>query len=200
MTTKICDTHNSLLKALISLIKETENRVLEAEDAYFTDNANYFCKSFLVTACTYLEAYLKGVAAVIITETEERLKANTIASNIVRWSLDKANLKVIKFERFALNISEKDIDDNISGNVDRTIIFFKKLGIDLDSSPSFFEKQDKIAPVIVKRNNIVHYNDDASDLSLGDVALIIDEISEYIIIIDKWISDYMHPCITDPFI
>lgn len=200
MRTKTCSTHISLMDALVSLIKETEKRILEAEDVYFTRNANYFCKSFLITGCTYLESYLKEIAAVIIIETEERLKANTIASNLVRWSLEKANFKTIKFEAFSLNISEKDIDDNISGNVDRTMLLFKKLGIDLDSNPDFFEKKGRIAPVIVKRNNIIHYNDDASDLSLGDVVHIIDEISEYIEIIDNWVSKQIHPCITTPFV
>jgi hypothetical protein len=201
MKTKAYSTHALSLQALISLIEQTETRAIAGDDPYFIDNSNFFCKSFLITTCTYLESYLKEVASVIIEEAEERLRRNIIAHNIVRWSLDKANnLKIPKYEPFKLNVTEGDIDDNISGNVHKTLTFFMKLGINLDSVADFVAKKDIIGPIVIKRNKIVHYNDDASDLSLGDIKYILNQILEYILIIDSCISAYISPCLTNPFI
>ena len=200
MKTKAYANHSQALQSLISLIEETESKALAGHDSYFTDNANFFCKSFLITTCTYLESYLKELAAVIINEAEERLKTNVIAHNIVKWSLDKTrNLTPVKYEPFKLNVTETDIDDNISGNVHKTLTFFMKLGINLESVEDFVAKKDIIGPIIVKRNKIVHYNDDASDLSLGDIKYISGQILEYILILDSCVTTYISPCLTSPF-
>jgi hypothetical protein len=202
MNTITWRTHTELLTALALLISKTEEKVLLAEDAYFIDNVNFFCKSFLITACTYLEVYLKDLAKVIINETEARLNIKPIALNIIKWSIEKEKAKPaeFKYEAFRLNISAEEIEDSISGNVGKTIDFFRKLGIDLNSESDFVNTKSLVAPIIVRRNNIVHYNDNASDLSFGDMAGYINTFIQYITSIDKCVFNHISPCITTSFV
>lgn len=61
-------------------------------------------------------------------------------------------------------------------------------GIDLDIVEAFNSRKDIINQIIVKRNNILHHNDEASDLSNLDVILYISEIKDYCIQLDSQIE------------
>lgn len=171
---------------LISLIDEAYQRVLRDEpDEYIYNNVNFFIKSFLVISCVYLETYLKEVGELVIENIQTKLRENPLPHNLIKWSVDNNKDKTYKFSDFKLEISKKDIDDIVSGNVGKTIILFTKLGVDIVSEPLFDRNKDLVATIVTKRNNIVHHNDEASDVSFPDVINYISTLKEYIQGIDN---------------
>ena len=55
------------------------------------------------------------------------------------------------------------------------------VGVDVTiDKPQWEAWKDLIQSIITRRNNIVHHNDDASDISLGDVRTFINSVIEYI--------------------
>ena len=193
--TKVLENYFLLFADLNDLIEETNKKSISEETSdYFIDNVNFFNKSFSVLSCAYLESYLKDVSMSIIEEMNLRLKSNPVPHNLIKWyiNIDK-NFKQneIKYEFFNIDINKKKIDDEISGNVDRTIHLFQKLGIDLDTNSEFKDYKDIIGSIVDKRNNIIHHNDDASDMSFKDIIENINIIKEYITIIDKQVMDHI---------
>lgn len=193
--TKVLKNYFLLFADLNDLIEETNKKSISEETSdYFIDNVNFFNKSFTVLSCAYLESYLKDVSMSIIEEMNLRLKSKPIPHNLIKWyiNIDK-NFKPneIKYEFFNIDINKKKIDDEISGNVDRTIHLFQKLGIDLDTNSEFKDYKDIIGSIVDKRNNIIHHNDDASDMSFKDIIENINIIKEYITIIDKQVKDHI---------
>lgn len=59
------------------------------------------------------------------------------------------------------------------------------MGIELNRNNDFETLKDKVNTLVIKRNKILHYNDNASDVSLSDINQNIDFIKEYISILDK---------------
>ena len=96
-----------------------------------------------------------------------------------------------KFEDFKIPIKKKELDDFISGSPFRTRDLFKKLGINLESNAAFNFQKERINAIVVKRNKIIHHNDDASDVSNNDLIENIKAIAEYITNIDKIISGHI---------
>ncbi|MBQ4901347.1 hypothetical protein KB559_21110 [Paenibacillus sp. Marseille-P2973] len=175
----------ALYDELTQLVNEANQRtVAEEPDLYIYNNINFFIKSFLVVACTYLEAYLKEVSELVIDKYEAQLLQYPIPHNLIKWGVDNNKDKQFKFENFKLGISKKDVDDIISGNVYKTISLFAKLGIDISSDEKFSDNKDIVGTIVTKRNNIVHHNDDASDVSLPDIKSYIIQFKEYIEAID----------------
>jgi|JI9StandDraft_2_1071091.scaffolds.fasta_scaffold146427_2 hypothetical protein len=168
---------------------ETNNRFLSKDsDLFISKNINFFTKSFMVIMCAYLESYLKDICMVIIDEMNNRLLENQLPYNLIKWHLSKdKDLKEadLKFENLHLRIKKNDLDEYISGSPFRTETLFKKFGIKLGENIEFKTFRDKVNTIIVKRNNIVHYNDDASDLSVNDIVGNILFIKTYIHTIDK---------------
>ena len=72
----------------------------------------------------------------------------------------------------------------------KTINLFKKFGINLKSNPDFSARKDRIGNIVTKRNQIVHHNDNASDISLNDVIENINFIKEYIDILTGEIENH----------
>ncbi len=183
--------YNKLLNNLSKLIDEANERIIYERDIFFSDNVNFLSKSFMVMMCTYLESYLKDISIYIISKYNERLENISIPRNIIKWSLEKKKElpdlkeKDLKFENLKININRKDLDSHISGSPYRTINLFKKFGIRLEEFKDFKEKTEKIKHIIIKRNNIVHHNDDASDLTMKDLQENILYLKEYIAEIDK---------------
>ena len=176
------------LKAII----ETANLriVADTPDSFFQDNVNFFSKSFLVLMCVYLESYLKDVFMIVIDEANRKLKLHNLPYNLIKWSLDtKKEYKDGKFEYFTIRIKKKDLDGFISGNPYRTKDLCVKLGINLELDNIYNIQKELINSIVTKRNNVVHYNDDASDVSNADLLKYIDAISEYINNIDKIICN-----------
>ena len=55
--------YEGLLTTLKGIISQSQARVLKEDpDEFFSDNVNFFVKSYLINICTYLEAYLQDVA------------------------------------------------------------------------------------------------------------------------------------------
>lgn len=90
-----------------------------------------------------------------------------------------------RFEDFKIKINKKELDDYISGSPHRTKDLFKKMGVNLDSDSIFNLHKDLVNTIVVKRNKIVHHNDDASDVTNDDLKKNIETIKEYIENLDK---------------
>ena len=196
MNTAIYNTYIEQFTNLKDLIIETNKRVVNnPEDDYITSSINFFSKSFLVMACAYLEAYLKDVAIAIVVEVDTVLSNNPISSNLIQWSVLKDKFKESGGEvnNFQLSIDAKVIDNEISGNVGKTISLFSKLGVNLLSSDQFNDNKDIISSIVIKRNDVVHHNDDVGDLSFLDIVGRVDYLMLYIKAIDDVVIEkYPH--------
>ena len=183
------ETYKTQLEKLKEIIEIANSRIVEeTPDEFFQNNANFFSKSFLVVMCAYLESYLKDALMVIIDDANNKLLQNKLPHNLIKWSLNiEKELKEgdYKFEDFKIPIKKKELDDFISGNPFRTKDLFKKLGINLDNDSLFNSQKERINAIVVKRNKILHHNDDASDVSNTDLIENITAINEYISNIDR---------------
>lgn len=189
------ETYCLQLDKLKDIIETTNNRLIaDTPDTFFLENANFFTKSFLVIMCSYLESYLKDSLMVIVDETNKKLLSTNIPHNLIKWSLNiekefKENDS--RIEPLKVKINKKELDDFISGNPFRTKDLFKKFGILLENDVTFKTQKDIINSIVVKRNKIIHYNDDASDISNNDLKDFIVAISEYIENLDSLISSHV---------
>ena len=163
---------NALLEELQLIISEAEIRILVDEDPYFIKNANFLTKSFLISLCCYLEVFLKDMANAHVNDSKERIIAAKVPHNLLSWSLNKElKPKDQRYGSFVLPLTPKDIDDELSGNPFRTSKCFKLLGVELDTVQDFSQNTDVVNSVVAKRNNIIHHNDTAADVSLGDIRM-----------------------------
>lgn len=178
---------------LIEIIDTSNNRMISDEpDIFFIENSNFFTKSFLVVMCAYLESYLKDALMVVIDETNLKLSQKNIPHNLIKWSLNiEKDFKDAdsKIEPLKIKIKKKELDDFISGSPFRTRDLFKKFGIILEQDSIFLNQKDRINNIVLKRNRIVHHNDDASDISNADLIENIGILSEYITNLDKLICN-----------
>ena len=193
--TKVLKNHFLLFTDLKNLIEETNKlSISEKGSDYFIDNVNFFNKSFTVLSCAYLESYLKDVGMLIIEEMNFRLKNNPVPHNLIKWYINinkEFKKNETKYEFFSIDINKKNIDNEISGDIGRTINLFQKLGIDLNTNSEFENYKDIIGAIVTKRNNIIHHNDEASDISFNDIIVNIELIKEYITIIDKEVINHI---------
>lgn len=175
------DKYEGLFTSLREIIISSENRVLSDEpDEIFSSNVNFFVKSYLINICTYLEAYLQDIAHEHTSRVSERLKEAKIPHNFLYWKLAKeVKDKDLAFEDAAYSVNKKEISDIISGNPYKSIKAFRLIGVDLSSDDKFTEHKDLVNSVVNKRNNIIHHNDDASDISFNDLLSHIDIFLEY---------------------
>lgn len=202
MNTATYNNYIEQFKNLKDLIIETNKRVVNnPEDDYITNSINFFSKSFLVMACAYLEAYLKDAAMAIVTEVDAMLSLNPISSNLIQWSVLREKFKESggEFNNFKLSIDAKVIDNEISGNVGKTISLFSRLGVNLLSSDEFNDNKDIISSIVTKRNDVVYHNDDVGDLSFIDIVGRVDYLMLYIKAIDDVIINNYPRLINDSF-
>ncbi|MEA5418000.1 HEPN domain-containing protein [Spirulina sp. CCNP1310] len=173
--------YKMLLDNLKIIILSSNNRVLQNNiDPLFSENINFFVKAYLVSACTYLEAYLQDIAFDFSQEICGRINSSKTPHNFLYWRISKeVKDKDLKFAFAEINLSRKDISEEISANPYKTIKLFKLLGIDLFQSQVFVDNKDVIATVVNKRNNVIHHNDSANDISFSDVAQYIDIFIKY---------------------
>lgn len=200
MNTQIHNNYKEQFNRLKGLIIETNTRAVNnPDDEYITSSINFFTKSFLVMSCAYLEAYLKDVALAIVTEVNKALDENPISANLIQWSVLKEKFKETKeFCDFKLSIDAKIIDNEISGNVAKTLSLFSRLGINLLNSYEFNENKDIISGIVLKRNDVVHHNDEVGDLSFLDIVGRIDYLLLYIKAIDdEIVSKYRQLGLSD---
>ncbi|MGF1987132.1 MAG: HEPN domain-containing protein [Nostoc sp. ZfuVER08] len=180
---EIHDKYVNLFEKLKEIIKETQDRIIFSDpDPFFEDNLNFFVKSFLISICAYLESYLKEIAFRRIDVINSKLSKLSIPRNLVQWELlrhKEIKDNDLKFEYLKISIKKNDLDEHISGNSYRTIALFKKIGMDLNAIEGFVYKKDIVTSIVVKRNNIVHHNSHASDVSMADLMIYIDNIIDY---------------------
>ena len=163
------------LNEMESMVRSTEKAVIHESGHAFlvTENINFFTKSFLIFTCAQLEMCIKEIVFSVASELDKRLYLAYIPVTIVEWrfnqkkKIDAAN-KIA--QRLAIDLTRKEIDDLVSGNVYKTKETLALLGVDLAADMLKWEGwKDLIQTMVTRRNNIVHHNDGASDLSLGDI-------------------------------
>jgi hypothetical protein len=141
-----------------------------------------------------LEAYLKEEVLDYIEEVECLLAELKLTKNLLAWGMcpkqDDLYKKIVgnEIRDFSLSIDEKEIDDRLSANIDKTITTFRRCGVDITDCPAFAANKALIASIVNKRNAAVHHNDDASDVSFLDIMVWIDEIQDYMKGISSFIS------------
>jgi hypothetical protein len=174
------------LSDLASMVTATERAVVrESGDALLvTDNLNFFTKSFLISICAHLEMCVKEVVFTVAQRLDERLSLASVPSAIVDWRYNqkrKGDAGNPQIQRFSIGMTRKEVDDLVSGNVFRTKEALALVGVDLATDKAKWEAwKDLIQTMVTRRNNIVHHDDDASDLSLGDIRHYVTSAVEYI--------------------
>lgn len=178
---EIFEQYRGLLSDLKVIVRESELRVISDEaDPLFLNNVNYFVKSYLISICTYLEAYLQDVALICAQDISERVKGAKIPQNYVRWFLNgEIKKKDMSFEDLDVTPDKKQISDQLSGNPHKTINMFRYLGVELTKSDDFNNSKDAVSAIVTKRNNIIHHNDEAMDISFNDLCHFVDVVSGY---------------------
>jgi len=189
---ELYEKYEDLLNKLKEIIIQSQQRVLaEDPDEIFSNNVNFFVKSYLINTCTYLEAYLQDIALEHTSRISSRLKSISVPHNFLYWRLAKDvkdKDKNLSFEIAEYKVSKKELSDSISGNPYKTIKAFRLIGIDLNSNEKFQKNKDVISSIVIKRNNIIHHNDDASDISFSDLLLNIDVFLDYMASIEETVT------------
>lgn len=181
-STEILDRYSLLSFELEQIINGAESRITaDPADAYFVINANFLTKSFLISLCCYLEVFLKEIANAHVENAKQRILDAKVPHNLVTWSVTRdSKQKDLHFGTFDLSLTSKEIDDELSGNPFKTAKCFKLLGIELDSVAAFSATKDLVNMVVAKRNSIIHHNDTAADISLGDIRVYSGHFNVYI--------------------
>ena len=191
---EIFQDYSKQLNKLKEIVNKTyELTISDPPQEYFADNVNFFTKSFFVNLCAYLESFLKDIIFSCIQGIDEKLKNSEIPYNLIIWALNsnkKFKDSEYKFSNLSVGIKKKDLDDHISGSPYRTVELFKKVGINLDADQDFHSKKEKINSIVVKRNKILHHNDNASDISFQDINSNIDEVLAYMMILDNCVENF----------
>ena len=179
--------YEQLIARLKNVIQISQRRVTDdPPDPLMLDNINFFTKAYLVSLCTYLEAFLQDVAVAHISEVQSRLTLARIPKNVVLWATRSGEIKEkdYAFCDFTLSLSRDELANELSGNPYKTILLFKRIGIDLRSSPEFEHYKVTIGSVVQKRNLIIHHNDSAADITMADLLRYADEFLGYMQAVD----------------
>jgi hypothetical protein len=163
---------------LKQVVAESSARsIKDPPDSLFYDHQNVFIKSYLVSACSMLEAFIQDLAYAYLDELQAKINSANLPFNLVVWIAEHEKAK-LEFKAFEAKKSKNDISALISPNYWKTMQAFQRLGINLSTS-HVSNYKDFIATTVEKRNKIVHYNDDALDLSFSDIVDTIDNFREY---------------------
>lgn len=198
----IYELYENLYIALQKIVRDSEKRVTASTpDSLFSSNVNFFVKAYMINICTYLEAYLQDIAFWYSGEINGRLKEAEIPHNYIYWRLiNEVKSDKLVFGKADYPVSKRDIDDNLSVNPGRTIAAFRLLGVDLTKIETFKSSKAIVGAVVEKRNNIIHHNDDAMDISFSDLLSYIDTFVKYMGAINSAfiVSDQPTPPVTSP--
>lgn len=159
------------------VVESSARSMKDPPDSLFYEHQNVFIKSYLVSACSMLEAFIQDLTGAYVDKLQAKINSANLPFNLVVWIAEHDKAK-LKFKPFEAKISRKDISKLISPNYWKTMQAFERVGIDLSAS-DISQYKDFIATMVAKRNKIVHYNDDALDLSFSDVVKTIDQFNEY---------------------
>ncbi len=184
---------------LIMVVHDANNKIIASEvEEFVYKNSNFLTKSFLINLCSHLEIYIKDALEELLWEIINRLNSHKIPYNLIRWNLESKpkwstqiwqllERKKRRFECFKIHINKKDFENFISWNPQKTKELFTMFWINLEENISFQSSRDIIQNIIQKRNNILHHNDNASDLSNKDILDGIEEFRKYVINLDSLI-------------
>lgn len=190
-TTKAFQSFEDKLKDLEETIRECDKIIISDEPVKFVyDNANFLTKSFLINLCGYLETYIKDALESLLFDFNKRIRNEKIPYNLIRWNIEQKpnsdakmsstlEKKYCRNEILDLKIKKKDLDSFVSGNPFRTRDLFQMFGIDLEKNDDFVKYKEIINSIVTKRNNILHHNDDASDIANSDILTFLKEIKQY---------------------
>ncbi len=182
---------SQLLNNLIVLTNQTAAKSLDEtnnDNEFFQENMNLFVKSYMVLMCAYLESYLKVLTKNYIDSIEKSLQTSSYPKNLLRWSVLKEKYKHTTDgieDTFSLGISNDDIDKNLSANPHKTAPFFHRLGINLEALDEYNALKEQVEMIVNKRNSIVHYNDEASDIAPHDIIDNASLILRYMKVLDE---------------
>lgn len=141
--------------------------------------------------CSYLESYLKESANDHIDHWKGKIALARVPHNIIQWQINSSAKETDwKFSDYSISLNRDDIDQLLSANPHKTIVTFKHIGVDLRANESFTNRKNIVGAVIEKRNNIVHHNDSATDITLGDIQNYIATFIDYIEAIDASIMEH----------
>jgi hypothetical protein len=174
------------LRELDAMATATEREVISGNHGVklITDNVNFFTKSFLISLCAHLEMCIKDTVYSIAEDIDARLAHAAVPMSIVEWRYSQKTKKAEKENTSSLckiQLSKKEVDDLVSGNVYKTKESLFLVGVDLASNRSEWETwKELIQTIVTRRNNIVHHNDDASDLSFSDIRAYIQSVHKYL--------------------
>jgi len=191
----------SSLKELDAMVTAIEHEVITGNHGIelITNNVNFFTKSFLITLCAHLEMGIKDIVFAVAKNIDSRLSIAAIPTSIVEWRYGPKNKKQEKcnpISRFGIGLTKKEVDELVSGNVYRTRDALSLVGVDLTYKIADWEAwKELIQTIVTRRNNIVHHNDDASDLSFGDIRLYIKKINEYFDFINEACNCALSPLV-----
>jgi RiboL-PSP-HEPN len=179
------ETYKLGLAELEEMVHATEQEVVGGSSGspILTDNINFFTKSFLISLCAHLEMCIKEIVFAIAKDIDERARAASIPVALIEWRYNtkKKGDGATQGVRLEIGMTRKEVDDLVSGNVYRTKEALAYVGVDLAIDKANWEMwKELIQTIVTRRNNIVHHNDDASDLSLGDVRQYIASARSYI--------------------
>ena len=188
MTTKLESAAGVFKQGLLELngmVAAAEKEVLGNAGAHplIADNVNFFTKSFLISACAHLEMCVKELIFVVASDIDARLSIASVPSSTIEWrfSQKKKQDPLTVTTMVSIGMTKKEIDDLVSGNVFRTKDALAIVGVNLANDKAIWDSwKDLVQAIITRRNNIVHHNDDASDISLGDVRDFISTMIKYI--------------------
>jgi hypothetical protein len=178
-------TYKHGLTELEAMVHTTEQEVVggSGSSPILTNNINFFTKSFLISLCAHLEMCIKEIVFAIAADIDDRARAASIPVALIEWRYNtkKKGDGTTQGVRLEIGMTRKEVDDLVSGNVYRTKDALAYLGVDLANDKATWEMwKELIQTIVTRRNNIVHHNDDASDLSLGDIRQYIASVRNYI--------------------
>lgn len=189
----ILQKYTEQLEKLKKIVIETNSNIVSEDPSpYFEKNVNFFTKSFLVNLCAYLESFIKDITFYHIEKINQKIISAKIPHNLILWDINydkEIKDKSFVFKNLKIKIKKKDLDSHISGSPYRTLKLFRNIGIDLDSISAFNNHKENVNMIIVKRNKILHHNDEASDISLNDVTDYISEIVNYMEVLSESIDN-----------
>jgi hypothetical protein len=183
--TSAAQTYKVGLAELEAMVHAAEQEIIGGVvvSPILTDNINFFTKSFLISLCAHLEMCIKEIVFAVALDIEERTCAASIPASIVEWRYNtkKKGDGGAQGGRLEIGMTRKEVDDLVSGNVYRTKDALAHVGVDLAGDKSAWETwKELIQSIVTRRNNIVHHNDEASDLSLGDIRQYITSVRAYV--------------------
>lgn len=177
--------------SLAVVVQESASRVVsECPDPLFFDNQNVFIKSYLVSACSILEAFIQDLASSCASMMQDKVNALNLPFNFINWVAEH-NKAELKFSAFIGEKTAKDISDMLSPNYHKTISTFRRIGVDIICEEIISHK-DYISSIVEKRNKIVHHNDTASDLSFTDIMTAIVNFKTYSTCLYNIVKDNPH--------